>query len=303
MPTSSDKAHGKGRGFGEDYWADLICSAIGDGLLQFNFTTIHATGLYSPQIAATLAITESGMQVANQAQEWKVKSTTISTNEIAHKKKRTAGGSNLMPVIEHLLASRSNWYEIDSTPQYQYPGVFPPEKPDSPELKRMGHIVDCSKLPQFTEGNPHLLYNENQLSKGHYNDNVREVVVDGNKQNVHIRYAACQGVLKCDTPNCTFASSKKAKKCPTHPMSQLTSSGKCPVYVVYVYPTNYQENHERWFTGITKDQVYNLSQSNLHNHALPKPSKVPMVVKTAVKEAVQCNPALTPSQVNLGMFK
>ena len=85
-------------------------------------------------------------------------------------------------------------------------------------------------------------------------------------------------------------------------MSQLIPSGKCSVYVVYVYPTNYHENHERWLTGITKDQVYNSSQSNLHNHGLPKPNKVPMVVKTAVKKAVQCNPALTPSQVN-SMFK
>ena len=66
---------------GEDYWADLIGSAIGDGLLQLTFTTIHATGLFCPQIAATLAITEYGMQVANQAQECKVKSTTISTTE------------------------------------------------------------------------------------------------------------------------------------------------------------------------------------------------------------------------------
>ena len=146
---------------GEDYSADLICSAIGNGLLQLTFTTIHATGLFCSQIAATLAITEYGIQVANQAQECKVKSTTISTvtNGLAPKKKRTAGGSNLMPEIEHLLASCFNWYEIDSTPKNQYPGVFPPENPDSPSpgLKRMGHIVDCSKLPQFTEGNPHLL--------------------------------------------------------------------------------------------------------------------------------------------------
>ena len=83
----------------------------------------------------------------------------------------------------------------------------------------------------------------------------------------------------------------------------VTPSGKCPVYVVYVYPTNYQENHERWLMSITKDRMYNLSQSNLHNHALPQPNKVSTFVKTAVKAAVQCNPALTPGQVNLGMFK
>ena len=72
-----------------------------------------------------------------------------------------------------LVAINNNFSDI--TPQYQYLGVFPPGNPDSPspELKRMGHIVDCSKLPQFAEGNPHLLYNENQLSKGHYNDNCQ----------------------------------------------------------------------------------------------------------------------------------
>ena len=95
------------------------------------------------------------------------KSTTISTNGLAPKKKHTAGGSNLMSETEHLLASRSNWYEIDSTPQNQYPGVFPPQNPDSPSLglKRMGHIVDCSKLPQFTEGNPHLFITKTSSQK------------------------------------------------------------------------------------------------------------------------------------------
>ena len=37
------------------------------------------------------------------------------------KKKRTQGGSNLMAVIEDLLSSSENWYEIESIKDYQYP--------------------------------------------------------------------------------------------------------------------------------------------------------------------------------------
>ena len=85
-------------------------------------------------------------------------------------------------------------------------------------------------------------------------------------------------------------------------MEQLIPSGKCPVYVVYVYPVDYENNPERWIAGLTKDIVSNSTLSNLHNHPLPKPSKIPTVIKNAVKEAVQSNPGLTPSQVNLGMY-
>ena len=38
---------------------------LDDGLLWLTFTAIHTTGLFCPQIAATLAITESGIRVAN----------------------------------------------------------------------------------------------------------------------------------------------------------------------------------------------------------------------------------------------
>ena len=80
----------------------------------------------------------------------------------------------------------------------------------------------------------------------------------------------------------------------------MIPSGSCPVYVVYVYPQNHVENDERWITGITKDGVFNTTRNNLHNHPLPKPSKVPDIVHESVKHAVRCNPSITPSQLNLG---
>ncbi len=141
------------------------------------------------------------------------------------------------------------------------------------------------------------MYNENQLSKGHYNDVARVVSVNGEERNVRIRYATCQGVLMCDQEGCTCSASKNAKKCPVHPSSTLRA---CPVYVVYVYPVNYQDNHERWIAGITKDVHCNASSSNLHNHSLPPAHKIPSILQVAVKQAVRSNPGLTPNQMDLG---
>ena len=145
-----------------------------------------------------------------------------------------------------------------------------------------------------------ILYSENQLSKGNYNDNLQEVNINGEKQNVCIRYAACKGVLECSVDSCNFAGSKAAKKCPNHPTTEMIPSGSCPVYVIYVYPQNHIENGECWITGITKDNVFNSTRNNLHNHPLSKPSKVPDIIHESVKQAVWCIPSITPGQLSLG---
>lgn len=239
-PSCEDKAHGRGQHHSEEYWVQRIHAAIGDGLLQLEFYSVHARGLFKPQIAATLIVTGKGRSVAEGHQKWSV----INTPEEASpsclpQKHRQSRGSNLMPVIEDLLSSPSNWYKITETSQYQYPGVF--QDIDTTGIPpRLGHIEDLTKLPHFTGDNYHLLYNENHLSKGHYNDKARSVMINGEKQNIHIRYAACQGVHRCSEKGCSFTGSKKAKKCPKHPLVPLESSSACPVYIVYVYPTNYE---------------------------------------------------------------
>ena len=45
-PTSGDLAYGKGRGCGVVYWTHVISSAIGDGLLTFNFKPIIVNALH-----------------------------------------------------------------------------------------------------------------------------------------------------------------------------------------------------------------------------------------------------------------
>lgn len=298
-PSDQDKAHGKGRGKSHQYWVQRIHAAIGDDLLRLKFTSIYGSGLFKPQVSASLVLTSKGKEVAEGERKWCVYS-RLNTNEDGHlqptKKPRRSGGSNLMPVIESLLSTSSNWYEISESSQYQYPGVFQ-DDPTDEALPRLGHVQDITKLSHFTGHNHHLLYNQNQLSKGHYNQ--RAVTIDGEERNLRIRYAACQGVLQCGEDECTFSASKRAKKCPKHPSAPLTPSGACPVYVVYVYPTD-ESNYERWITGVTKDKRANVSSGNLHNHPLPAPSKVPTIVQDAVKQAVQSNPGLTASQMDLG---
>ena len=103
-----------------------LYSAFGDGLLQLNFQTVHASGLYKAQIAATLAVTSKGREVIDGSRKWKLfcLSPDEDQQSCSNKKHRKSGGSNLIPVIEELLSSSSNWYEITETSQYQYPGVF-----------------------------------------------------------------------------------------------------------------------------------------------------------------------------------
>ena len=209
-PQQSDKAHGRGRGKSDDYWQRLICAAIGDGVLELVLSTITAPGLYRPQIAATLAITPEGRNLLLSTHGWSIPEAqddhddSLTSSQLP-RKKRLSGGSNLVPVIEKLLLSSEKWYKIETTSQYQYPGVFSnqtlnesDESNSGGTKPRLGYVADCSKLPHYHKDNPHFLYSENQLSKGHYNDNAREVEIDGKRQQVRIRYAKCQGVLRCD---------------------------------------------------------------------------------------------------------
>jgi len=56
---------------------------------------------------------------------------------------------------------------------------------------------------------------------------------------------------------------QKSQKCPNHFTSQLTPNGKCPVYVVYVYPTNYQKKPQKMIDGHCKRQCTSQSVAEL----------------------------------------
>ena len=209
-------------------------------------------GAFRQQIEATLQFTELGIVVSNSSKEWLInepKKTEIAVHPC--KKKRLSGGSNIMPMIEEYLTSTAEYFQITTTSQYQYPGVAQSDC-SSQAAKFIGYTADCSELPHHTAGNAHFLYTENQLSKGHYNDNERIVVVDGETRTLRICYAVSKGVLVCSEESCGFAASKNAKKCPRHPAQRLVPSGPCPVYIVYEYPQECDKSHKRWIGGLTK---------------------------------------------------
>ena len=106
-----DKAHGKGRGKGIQFWLDLIYAAIGDGLLTLRFCAIRAAGLFRYQIAATLSLTEKGVKCSASELEWDLPCIDKPV-ECSTKKTRCYGGSHLLPLIENLLSSSDNWYEV-----------------------------------------------------------------------------------------------------------------------------------------------------------------------------------------------
>ena len=63
------------------------------------------------------------------------------------------------------------------------------------------------------------------------------------------------------------------------------------------------ESYWKWWTldyWDYQDNVFNSTRNNLHNHPLPKPSKVPGIIHELVKQAVRCNPSITPGQLSLG---
>lgn len=78
-----------------------------------------------------------------------------------------------------LLLSSDSWFEVKSTKKYHYPGAHFINKDISSTQSPswMSHAMNTQERPQFTGENHHQLYNENQLSKGHYHDNHRQVII------------------------------------------------------------------------------------------------------------------------------
>lgn len=65
-PSCEDKAHGS---HSEEYWLQFIHAAVVDGLLQLEFHSVHARGLYKPQVAPMFTIASKGRSVIEGAQE------------------------------------------------------------------------------------------------------------------------------------------------------------------------------------------------------------------------------------------
>ena len=216
------------------------------------------------------------------------------------KRKRDGKGSNILLLVRKLLKCPENWKSIGCKRDYQFLGTL-----HIPSPQQLYFIPNCFELEQGSCTNPHYLWTDIQLSKGHLNkDQIIEVeLVDINgqikKEKMFYRSAPCLEVKHCPQQGCKYiAPIRERRHCPNHPEHKLARSENCPVEFVYMFPQKYQEDHRRWIGGIVRVEKH--TSSNLHNHPLHGSTKISQCVQDKVASAVISNPALTPTDIASG---
>ena len=209
---------------------------------------------------------------------------------------RKGKGAHALTIAKELLSDRTNWYNIESSDDYNFPGIFA-----KPFPQRLGYCEDVSKLPNYEPSDPHFLYSDIQIGKGKARPKrIIEVKIDGKYEKVYYRFAPCGGVKRCAmyTDGCSYVvPTNEIKVCNQHPDSKLVRSGECPVEFFYVWPED-AEDKRRWLTGLVR--TGSMHESDLHNHPHHKEKKIPVKVDTDIRRAVIENPHLKTSDVLTG---
>lgn len=76
-------------------------------------------------------------------------------------KARQGQGSHVLPLTVKLIANDENWFDIESSDNYHFPGVFHHEYP-----KRLGFCSDITQLMNYESTDMHFLFADIQLGKG-----------------------------------------------------------------------------------------------------------------------------------------
>ena len=221
---------------------------------------------------------------------------STSASECSLKKKRLGKGCNILPIVRKLLVDKENWKTIADKSDYQFPGTF-----KTPTEQHLYYIPDWKSLKQASETNHHFLWNDIQMSKGVLNkDRLIEVEIGDEKEKVYYRSAPCLGVKTCPEFGCDYVAPIREKRnCKNHPQHKLQRCNTdCPVEFVYIYPTECEGDHRRWIGGIVRNQRKH--SSNLHSHPLHGGFKICSLVQEKVRNAIQSNPSLTPTDISLG---
>ena len=66
---------------------------------------------------------------------------------------RKGKGARALTIVKELLSDRTNWYNIESSDDYNFPGIFAKPFPQC-----LGYCEDVSKLPNYEPSNSHFLY-------------------------------------------------------------------------------------------------------------------------------------------------
>lgn len=195
-----------------------------------------------------------------------------SNHQVSHK--RTGKGAHALNIARKLISDRSKWFDIKSSDDYNFPGIF-----TTPFPQRLGYCKDISQLPNFKANDPNFLYSDIQFGKGRVRPKcLKQMNINGKTEEVYYRFVPCGGVKRCAmyTEGCSYVvHTKEVKHCNQHPKSQLVRSGECPVVFFYIRPKDEQDNR-RWLTGLVT--TGNLQASDLHDHPQPK---IPVKIDTA----------------------
>lgn len=180
---------------------------------------------------------------------------------------RMGKGSHALGVAQELLSDKSNWFEIKTSDDYHFPGVF-----TTPFPQRLGYCEDISSLPNYEASDPHFLYSDIQIGKGKARTKrLIQTNIDGKNESVYYRFAPCGGIKRCGVDGCLYVvSTNEFKPCGQHPESKLVRSGECPVQFFYVWPEK-SEDMRRWLTGLIRGGC--LEGGDLHNHPAPSRKK------------------------------
>lgn len=180
---------------------------------------------------------------------------SIEKSQTGKSRRREGRGCHHLPKIKKMLETSSNWKEIKSKEDYEFPGFN--------ETGVLYYTKDFKAETFSSENRAHFIYDDNQLSKSSTQTQPHDVSIDGATNRVFIRRSVCEGVKTCLGDNCDYVVSNRQKinRCPVHRKDEkLKESGKCPVQFVYVWPV--EDDGKRWM-GVL----------NQHNHKRPAPTQ------------------------------
>ena len=193
----SSLSYGNHCGHGIDFWRKFMRQCHVLGLVNYELQSLikgnghyAVMGVYSPSEEGKQAVSEEKpliLPFACPQEKYSDTSSNSSSSSISReivsegkgKRKRDGKGSNILLLVRKLLKSPENWKSIGTKRDYQFLGTFP-----NPSVQQLYYIPNCFELEQSSHANPHYLWTDIQLSKGHLNkDQLIEVeLVDINGQ-------------------------------------------------------------------------------------------------------------------------
>ena len=125
-------------------------------------------------------------------------------------RKRIGKGKHMLPILKKLIEDRENWKELSENNKecYQYPGLH-----SSPSTNLLYHANDISKLPHYSDTNPHFMWSDIQLSKSSTSKNKMSVKIDGQVEEFSYWMSQCKGVKKCSECDHVVSNSNVKNNC------------------------------------------------------------------------------------------